>query len=135
MLFLLLFICKVSLESISPGCELELLKMYDALKNDIVNYKPSNYTAMIMSSGLKLNNLGSYDDCNKQNGARYTLIQLSFDTYFAICLPAVCSKSDILHAINGNFTKIDSPKLTTQLIHFPKNSRKINARLYLPVPF
>ena len=95
----------------NPICEYELIREFSSLPYILT--QQTNYTEMLTYSGLKLNDLGDYNQCNDLPFARYVLLEVSGNAGFAFCLPKVCSKEDIAEILSGNIT---SPiKLTSEL--------------------
>eukprot|EP01132_Coremiostelium_polycephalum_P004321 gene4321-5408_t len=82
---------------------------------------------MITSSGIMMNNLGNFDQCLSlpKNVSQYCFYQSTYYgyTYFlGLCLPAICSKDDVLGIIEMGIDQ--------HLLFIPPNSTDTEIHLY-----
>lgn len=87
LLFNLLWLSK----SASTECTTQLGYMYASIFTPPFS---SNYSVMFQYSGIELNNLGNFKDCNKLDYANYVVIALSSTIVQVYCGPKVCTAAD-----------------------------------------
>lgn len=94
MIFLLFtFVHLASVLSIGEKCIEEWEKIINSATNSSI---PAVYSLMFQYSGFTMNNLGSYDSCNKIDIARYTVFVYSEIPVLVqtFCGPISCTESD-----------------------------------------
>ncbi|OMJ91132.1 hypothetical protein SteCoe_6396 [Stentor coeruleus] len=124
-------------------CANEIKGLLDAI---IAPPFTTNYTFMFTYSGIALNELGNYDDCNKLDYARYVIFYFSKApvSLQSLCGPKICTKEDYqIIFSNGSYflnnplpiytlSKAQSNKQfpATTTIVFPYDYQKDNYRTY-----
>lgn len=66
------------------------------------------YGEMASYSGLRINDLGDFINCNNLDNAEYALVQLAGTAYLSICGPQVCTKDDYTTILLGLFNSTQS---------------------------
>lgn len=101
MAFLLLSSLLFPVQAISEQCEESLVWYVTGFFSVLPT---SSYEQMAFFSGRRLNDLGSYDECNSLNNAHYALLRPYGLTNLAIglCIPKDCGKEDLYDLIHSD---------------------------------
>lgn len=120
--FLTLFVAFLTVRAEIQECLRDIRKIYNI--SNIFNN--DEYAIMAKSSGWKLNDLGSYEDCANLDSADYLLVQLMPFTaaYVAICGSKNCTQEDYSMLLQ-NFTE------TVEVVHESNKLLNESRRLYL----